>query len=872
MPWRECQGASKKINERLDSGFDRKDNVCLERRARSCETARSFQEIRITRMGTNICNTTGTELIRERELTDALFRISTIMNGPYDPDEAVSRMLEEASRAIGSRSAAIMLREGDGWAIRYAYPAEKELAGRMFRDNEAPEAAAAVNSKKAVIISGPMQQGGTPMAGMLGARSLLVLPLPGGAQKAAGAVYFDYFPAPDGCGAVEGVFAERIAGLLALAISAAASRRDYELLKEQLEEERARLDALLDEMPAGVVIVDASGKLIRGNEQAERIWRESLLKKAQDHAFGYRALHSDGRPYQADEWPLTRAYRNGELVSGKEIMIIRGDGSRGVISVSAGPIRDIRGRIIAGVMVFQDITERKEAEQARRRLAALVESSGQVAINLVGNETGTITTWSSGAERLYGYRAEEVVGRNLSLLVPPGFPSDIPALLDKLKKGEPIERHETVRVRKDGSLVPVSLNWTPIRNSEDVVVGASIVATDISDRRRVEEALRESEIKFRKIASAAQDAVILINNTGMVEFWNDAATKIFGFGSEEMMGKYLHSYIMPEKYAHDFKKGFEKFSLTGEGRFIGKTYEITARRKDGTEFPVELSLAALQLKDIWNAIGIVRDITARKRAEQTLTRTVKELERSNTELQQFAYVASHDLQEPLRTVSSFVELLGRKYKGRLDEKADQYISFAVDGAKRMSALINDLLSYSRVGTQGGGFEREDMNKVLAQALANLKVAIRESGAEVTGSALPVVHGDRTQLIQLLQNLISNAIKFTSEGVKPGIRVFAEPKAAEWLFGVQDNGIGIPREHHEKIFAIFQRLHGRDEYQGTGVGLAVCKRIVERHGGRIWVESAPEEGSIFYFTLPSADDGAAGRDAKEKNRDSPVPEA
>ena len=202
----------------------------------------------------------------------------------------------------------------------------------------------------------------------------------------------------------------------------------------------------------------------------------------------------------------------------------------------------------------------------------------------------------------------------------------------------------------------------------------------------MEEALRESEIKFRKIASAAQDAVILISNAGMVEFWNDAATKIFGFSSEEIMGKYLHSYIMPEKYAQDFKKGFEKFSMTGEGRFIGKTYEITARKKDGTEFPVELSLAALQLRDRWNAIGIVRDITKRKRAELDLKRTVQELERSNTELQQFAYVASHDLQEPLRTVSSFVELLGRKYKGRLDEKADQYISFAVDGAKRMSTL------------------------------------------------------------------------------------------------------------------------------------------------------------------------------------------
>jgi PAS domain S-box-containing protein len=246
-----------------------------------------------------------------------------------------------------------------------------------------------------------------------------------------------------------------------------------------LEEERARFDTLLDEMPAGVIIVDAGGNLIRGNEQSERIWREPILKKAEQHAFPYRALHSDGRPYRPEEWPLALAVGSGEMVSGKEITIVRGDGSRGVISVSSGPIRDVRGRIIAGVMVFQDVTERKEAEQTRRKLAALVESSGQVGINLT-EESGIITTWSRGAQGLYGYRAEEVIGKDLSLLVPPGFPNDIPALVRRLKNGETVERHEAMRARKDGSLVPVSLNMSPVRNTEDEVVGASIVATESS--------------------------------------------------------------------------------------------------------------------------------------------------------------------------------------------------------------------------------------------------------------------------------------------------------------------------------------------------------------------------------------------------------
>jgi PAS domain S-box-containing protein len=368
------------------------------------------------------------------------------------------------------------------------------------------------------------------------------------------------------------------------------------------------------------------------------------------------------------------------------------------------------------------------------------------------------------------------------------------------------------------------------------------------ERRRMAEALRASEERLAGILELAADAIISVDEAQQITRFNAAAERVFGYQAEEVLGQPL-DLLLPERFAQAHRQHIRDFAEGAEvARRMGEHQELRGRRKDGSEFPLEASISKLVQGGETVFTTILRDITERVEVEERLKQRTEALARSNAELQQFAYVASHDLQEPLRMVSSFTQLLAKRYQGKLDAQADEYIAFAVDGAARMQVLINDLLLYSRVETQGQPFAPTDSGEVLAAALTNLKIALEESEAVVTHDPLPIVMSDETQLGQVFQNLIANAIKFRNE-IPPEVHISARKTEDYWLFSVRDNGIGIAPEFFERIFIIFQRLYTKEEYPGTGIGLAVCKRIVERHRGRIWVESQPGEGATLYFTLP-----------------------
>jgi len=361
--------------------------------------------------------------------------------------------------------------------------------------------------------------------------------------------------------------------------------------------------------------------------------------------------------------------------------------------------------------------------------------------------------------------------------------------------------------------------------------------------QRVEDVI---ELAPSALLDAAPDAVVIVDAAGVVRTVNRQTEQLFGYSREELLGQPVEA-LMPERLRGRHTGHRAGYSAEPHTRPMGIGLELFGLRQDGSEFPVEISLSPVQSGDSQLVISIIRDISYRRQVEEQLRATAADLARSNAELEQFAYVASHDLQEPLRMVASYTQLLARRYAGKLDHDADEFIGFAVDGAKRMQDLINDLLAYSRVGTRPLQLQSVDSQQLVNGVVADLGAAIAEAGATIEAEGLPLIRGDPSQLRQLFQNLITNAVKFRGER-PPQVRVTADQQHQWWQFGIRDNGIGIEPQYLDRIFVLFQRLHTRAEYPGTGIGLAICKKIVERHGGRIWVESEPGQGTTFWFTL------------------------
>jgi PAS domain S-box-containing protein len=615
--------------------------------------------------------------------------------------------------------------------------------------------------------------------------------------------------------------------------------------EDALRESEERYRMLLDGVQTyAIFMMDAQGNVVSWNAGAERI-KGYTSDQIIGHNFSCFFPPEDvkrGRPEQVLR--ITAASGRHE----EQGMRIRRDGSRFLASVVFTALRDSAGNLRGFSEFSHDLSESKESGAKYR---ALLEAAPDAMV--VVDQGGKIVLLNLQAEKTFGYSRNELVGQQVRNIIPEGFAerliadgtrSAAEALAQQIGTGIELNGR-----RKDGSEFPLEIMLSPLEGAEGILVTAAI--RDISLRKAAEEQLAQMEARYRGLLEAAPDAMVVVNVGGEIVLLNVQAEKQFGYSRHELVGQRVKN-IIPEGFAERLVSDGTRSTAEALAQHIGAGIELVGRRKDGSEFPIEIMLSPLESPEGILVTAAVRDVSMRKKSEEHLVKTVGELKRSNDELQQFAYVASHDLQEPLRMVASYTELLAKRYKGHLDSDADEFIAFAVDGCNRMQGLIRDLLAYSRAGTSGKALSEASSEDALQVALTNLRITIKQSGAVVSHDALPDIKMDETQLTQVFQNLIGNAIKYRSAEV-PCVHVSAVANdAGEWIFSVRDNGLGIDPQYFERIFVLFQRLHGRTEFEGTGIGLAICKKVLERMGGRIWVESQPEKGSTFYFTLPKED--------------------
>ena len=571
---------------------------------------------------------------------------------------------------------------------------------------------------------------------------------------------------------------------------------------------------------------------------------------------GYRwleQLHPDDRERVMAEWSEVAPRGN---VFDIEFRIRRKDGEHRWFKTRAIPFRDSEGRVVKWFGSNTDIDDYKQAEQALKDARDRLEEAQRVA------RAGS-WKWNTAKDEITGsaefYRLFDVAPEGLarfSQFTDRLHPDDRERVqrdvAEALKQDRPYDTDYRVQLTNGG--------WRDINARGQLLADAegktaSLVGTclDITERKQAERALRASEAQYRTVVDNIPQKVFVKGRDFRWVSVNLLFAHDLGKKPEEIVGKNDYDLFpkdLADKYRADDKRIMEtgatdeydeEYVEKGELRIV-HTIKTPVRDEAGT---------------ITGVLGVFWDVTERRRAEEALRTSNEALLRSNQELEQFAYVASHDLQEPLRMVSSYTQLLAQRYNDKLDQDAMDFIGYAVDGANRMQRLIEDLLKYSRVATRGQPPTLLDTHDALGEAVRNLQAAIQETGALVTNDDLPRVLGDQIQIVQIFQNLVANGIKFHKPGEPPRVHVSAERNVEQpsfWTFKVADNGIGIEPRHFARLFVIFQRLNGKQEYPGTGIGLALCKRIVERHGGKIWIESKAGKGTTLFFTLPSVERG------------------
>lgn len=589
---------------------------------------------------------------------------------------------------------------------------------------------------------------------------------------------------------------------------------------------------LIDSAAEAIVGLDLDGVITSWNEAAERL-------------YGYPAAEAVGQPMDliappertTDMQEFLENVRKGATDRHLRTIRLDGDGREVHVELTLSPVRDETGRVIGRSAIARDYSEQWAAEQ-RFRLAVEAAPSAMIMVDA----EGIIEMVNAETERMFSYDRKKLVGKPVETLVPGHFRARHPRLRAGFAQDPQFRAmgagRELTALRRDGTEFPVEIGLNPIKTPTGLRVLCSVV--DITARREAEE-------MFRIAVEASPSGFVMVDERGTIVLVNAEMERMFLYSRDELLGASI-DVLVPPRFRGQHARHRSNFVAAPEARAMGSGRDLFGLRKDGTEFPVEIGLNPIRTDERVLILGTILDITARKRDERALRRQREELARSNAELEQFAYVASHDLQEPLRMVSSFTTLLAEHLGDDLEDEARSYIRFAQDGAARMRVLIQDLLSLARVRTAGKELVLVDLRRCAEAAVANLAVTIQQAGAKVEVNLRYRARGDESQLTSVFQNLLSNAIKFRGED-PPHVRVRDEDHPDCIRVVVEDNGVGIPSRHSARVFQLFQRLHPREKYPGTGIGLALCHRIIERHGGEIGVESDGQSGSAFYFTLP-----------------------
>ncbi|HEX5221621.1 MAG TPA: PAS domain S-box protein [Verrucomicrobiae bacterium] len=648
-----------------------------------------------------------------------------------------------------------------------------------------------------------------------------------------------------------------------------AEVRKREAAELETHQQKELLATTLASIGDAVISTDTAGHIVFLNAEAAALtgWKNSEAEK-RPLSEVFHIINEKTR--QPVESPVEKVLQSGTVMGlANHTLLIAKDGREIPIDDSAAPIRQPDGPLFGVVLVFRDVTAQRKSQEIAARLAAIVEHSGDVI--LTKDLNGIIRSWNASAERLFGYRAEEIIGKPITVLFPPDRLEEENHILGSLRRGKPVERFQTIRVTKSGRQVPVAVSISPLKDQEGELIGASKVVHDITELVAAREALtREKELLATTLASIG-DAVVVTDAEGCVTFLNGEAERLTKWTSTEALGKPLPEIfrIINEETRRPVENPVEK--VLRIGGVVGLANHTILRAKDGTQTPIDDSAAPIRHANgqLLGVVLVFRDFTERRQAEKELREAhgqladraghLEKLVRERTarlqdvvnELQHVSYAMAHDMRAPLRAMSTFASLLAEESpNGIAPSRAQEYTRRIIVAAKRLDKLIQDALNYTKVAQQEIQLGPVDLSK-LVRDLIDTYPNFHSDKADIhIANELPVVLGNDSLLTQCFSNLIGNAVKFVAPGVKPRVRLSAETSDGTARISIQDNGIGIPKGAQARLFQMFQKLNAG--YEGTGIGLAIVRKVVERMRGKVGVESEPEAGSTFWVELSLAD--------------------